>query len=244
MRIFILFLLTSVCALAQPRGFGPVELARRANNAVAAGGGGGGNPTFVQGTGAASSTGASVAATFASTPASGSIIVVAISDYGVTPADGNVTDNKGNTYYRKIVASNGNAQGAIFIATNITTSATFTVTFNTGGNSYPMIGISEWSNATQGNPVSATTSNTGNSTSPTAGSFTVAVKSVAMFSYDSGSAQTLTTGAWGVNIYKNSDASGNAQSGSMDYGNGTGTVNPSWTVSLSYPWAACAISLQ
>jgi hypothetical protein len=92
------------------------------------------SPTQSRGTIVTSSN--SQALSFLATPAVGALIVVVISTYNGALGTSAVTDNQGNTYSRRVVASqSAGADCAVFAAVATTSSGTFTVTVNPDGSS-------------------------------------------------------------------------------------------------------------
>lgn len=111
--------------------------------------------------------------TFNSTPTSGNLVVVNVTkSTSVAFVDGDVTDNKGNTYtlVRNQNSSSDGDQGAIFYAKNITSSATFTITYPGGGT----ISIAEYSGVDTVSPLNQQNSSSGSSNTPDSGNVTVA----------------------------------------------------------------------
>lgn len=109
---------------------------------------------------------------FNSTPTVGNLVVVVVARYPTVPSPTEVTDNKGNTYTRAVVASSPagspNDSVAIYYAKNISSSGTFTVSYAGGGT----ISILEYSGADTTAPLDLTSGGTGNSTTPDSGSVT------------------------------------------------------------------------
>lgn len=108
------------------------------------------------------------AATFASTPIAGNLIVVCIEGWrngGFDMPTGGVTDNKGNTYTRAVQSaldSFGFQRTAIFYTYNIVSSATHIVTVDpTGTGNYLSWSATEVAGAMTTDPLDKTQSQTG-----------------------------------------------------------------------------------
>ncbi len=124
------------------------------------------------------STASTVAVSFDSTPTAGNLVVVAASCW-TGPIDANgVTDNQGNTYTQIVSREAVGASGvyvSLFYASNISSSGTFTVTFNcdAGGGTDDMgLAIHEYSGASTTSPLVTSNSASGTGTSGDSGNIT------------------------------------------------------------------------
>lgn len=241
MRTIVLLLLSALACCGQAQLRSPAYVANLHPLAVA----GGGALTYVQGTGGDIDAD-SATATFSSTPGTGAdrIIVVALGTYLAIPVAGDITDNKGNTYYRRVISpTNQSSMAAIYVATNVTGGSSFTVSYTKAG-AYPSLAISEWSGSTPGNPISVSQSNAAiSATSASAGTLTVATACVAATTQADGTT-TVTQGAWAFAlIYEEENA--NSHTGiNCAYSKTPGSVNPTWTYGSAVAYTACAVSLQ
>ena len=110
---------------------------------------------------------------FTTTPHPGNTVVVAVTLYTVTenPFDpGDVTDNQGNTYRlaKTQTSPGGDDQGAIFYASDIKASGTYTVSYVGGGS----ISIYEYEGISKNNPLDKISSGNGSSNNANSGNIT------------------------------------------------------------------------
>lgn len=177
--------------------------------------------------------------TFNSTPTAGNLVVVGVAKSTATAfKSGDVTDNKSNTYtFIKNQAGNGGTdQIALFYSANITSSATFTVTYPGAGT----IVVAEYSGAST-NPLDTSASTSGSSTTPNSGNITTAEADELLV----GLAWSITNGdAWtaGTNFtleQNETDNSTNERIAFEDrFGVEAGTYSAGFTVPTSSAWAA------
>ena len=116
-----------------------------------------------------------LAASFAAAPATNDLIVVGITVWDPDAADGDlpagsVTDNKGNTYTRATIATNGVVRTAIFYAIAAISNGTFTVTANPVGVGADLsVAIHDYSGNFTAAVLDVATSTTGTSLAPNSG---------------------------------------------------------------------------
>lgn len=235
-RLYILVLLCfTVSAIALPpilqrRLNPPVKAVVKAAAAPPAG------ISYVQGKGGLGTINAA-SVTFDSTPTAGNVIVVGFASYQLV-SQGDVTDNKGNVY--NLIVKDDAPYSSIFVASNIVSSPTFTVTVS-HASSYPAIACSEWSGVNNSSPVSGSGSNYVSSATPSCPSLNVVGASVAILGI--GDPKTMTQGAWATGLIYEYEADGNSMSINCCYGTGTGSIIHNWTATEGY-YGLCAISLQ
>lgn len=159
--------------------------------------------------------GASLALSFVSTPAVGSLITVCASMYGVINADlatNSVTDNQGNSYtcQNLLVDFNDGCGVAVYSAIASTSSGTFTVTVTPTGSGDLAMGIMSLT-GNHATPADQNGSGTGTSTAPSSGDETPTEDNellVAAMSH-SGSDRTLTEEAGWSLVYENEGGTAN-----------------------------------
>ena len=205
--------------------------------------------TFVQSDHNDVAGGSSVAITFDSTPTAGNLIVVCAGIDGADPGTTAVADNKGNTYTRDVIDTQGGARTAIYWAKDIATSATHTVTFTPGGASFAYITAYEFSGgdtSTQPDTTAGTGGATGTSiSSGTSGTTTIAdCVAMSTIGTDQGNTDTINPEAGyttpGAGKGENENGAGfYANSSAYKVLTGTGTEECTWTLGGSHTASAC-----
>jgi hypothetical protein len=117
----------------------------------------------------------SIQASFASPPADGNFLVVAVSAWnGGTEAISSVTDNQSGNTYSLAVSQARPGDGKLFLyhCPNVNhDSGTFTITVTFGGSGYyGSVAILEYSGVATSSPLDTTNSGSGTSTTPSSGS--------------------------------------------------------------------------
>jgi len=179
--------------------------------------------------------------TFGSTPASGNLLTAHMGVWHSTVFRSiTFSDNKGNTYSYFTAGVHFGANVAIRggYATNITTSATHTVTgtLNDAGNC--SLGCAEWSGV-ETSPTTSFNSGNGSSTAPSSGSVSPSGASliVGCCAYD-GSATTIAVGSGYTQAFE-ADENNDNQAQNCEYKVGaSGSQTATWTLAASRAWGA------
>lgn len=191
-----------------------------------------------------------ITVTFDTTPTAGNLVVVGLAMNNVGRfSQGDVTDNQGNSYFlaEEDEEGSGNIKhAAIFYATNISSSGTFTITIDiqTVNDDPPTITATamEFSGASNGS-VNATAAANGSSTTPSAGTLTTTTAGEVIISvFGSGAPTSITEGSGYTEV--NSNTTGQPQGTQYRIGATATGYATEWTLGASAAWACVAASFR